>query len=87
MELRFVESESTFDYFASTASYVRRFGKPWRSTATSTASFVSLNRGRAVATRGAKALPASALETPASRSCLTNSFGLATGGPLPELMP
>ena len=28
MELRFVESESTFDYFASTASYVRRFGKP-----------------------------------------------------------
>jgi hypothetical protein len=28
MELRFVESESAFDYFAATASYVRRHGKP-----------------------------------------------------------
>jgi hypothetical protein len=28
MELRFVKSESTFDYFASTVSYLRRHGKP-----------------------------------------------------------
>jgi hypothetical protein len=28
MELRFVRSESTFDYFASTESYLRRYGKP-----------------------------------------------------------
>jgi hypothetical protein len=28
MELRFVASESTFDYFASTESYLRRHGKP-----------------------------------------------------------
>ena len=28
MELRFVDSESTFDYFASTASYLHRHGKP-----------------------------------------------------------
>ena len=28
MELRFVDSESTFDYFASTASYLNRHGKP-----------------------------------------------------------
>ena len=28
MELRFVDSESTFDYFASTQSYLKRHGKP-----------------------------------------------------------
>lgn len=28
MELRFVQSESTFDYFASTVAYLRRHGKP-----------------------------------------------------------
>jgi hypothetical protein len=28
MELRFAESESTFDYFAATRSYVERYGKP-----------------------------------------------------------
>ena len=28
MELRFVEVESTFDYFASTAAYLKRHGKP-----------------------------------------------------------
>ncbi len=28
MEIRFVASESTFDYFASTESYLRRHGKP-----------------------------------------------------------
>jgi len=28
MELRFVESESTFDYFAATHRYLRRYGKP-----------------------------------------------------------
>jgi hypothetical protein len=28
MELRFVRSESTFDYFAATDSYLRRHGKP-----------------------------------------------------------
>src|SRR3569832_1195398 len=28
MELRFVQSESTFDYFASTETYLRRHGKP-----------------------------------------------------------
>lgn len=28
MELRFADSESTFDYFAATASYLRRHGKP-----------------------------------------------------------
>lgn len=28
MELRFVESESTFDYFAATATYLQRHGKP-----------------------------------------------------------
>ena len=28
MELRFVSSESTFDYFASTKAYLERHGKP-----------------------------------------------------------
>jgi hypothetical protein len=28
MELRFAESESTFDYFAATRSYLKRYGKP-----------------------------------------------------------
>lgn len=28
MELRFIASESTFDYFASTRSYLERYGKP-----------------------------------------------------------
>jgi hypothetical protein len=28
MELRFVESESAFDYFRSTIAYLRRHGKP-----------------------------------------------------------
>jgi hypothetical protein len=28
MELRFVRSESTFDYFESTSNYLRRHGKP-----------------------------------------------------------
>ena len=28
MELRFVEVESTFDYFASTVTYLQRHGKP-----------------------------------------------------------
>jgi len=28
MELRFVKSESTFDYFASTVTYLERHGKP-----------------------------------------------------------
>jgi hypothetical protein len=28
MELRFVASESAFDYFASTRSYLERYGKP-----------------------------------------------------------
>jgi hypothetical protein len=28
MELRFVPSESTFDYFDATRSYLQRFGRP-----------------------------------------------------------
>jgi hypothetical protein len=39
MELRFVQTESAFDYFASTVSYPRATASPWPFTATSTASF------------------------------------------------
>jgi hypothetical protein len=28
MHLQFVESESTFDYFAATRAYLERYGKP-----------------------------------------------------------
>ncbi len=38
MELRFVATESTFDYFEATQAYLRRTASRWRSTATSTAS-------------------------------------------------
>ena len=38
MQLRFVASESAFDYFRATRSYLETHGKPVASTATSTAS-------------------------------------------------
>jgi hypothetical protein len=38
MQLRFVTSESAFDYFRTTRAYLEERGKPPRSTATSTAS-------------------------------------------------
>jgi hypothetical protein len=46
-ELRFVQSESAFDYFGATASYLRRHGKPVaRSTRTSTASSACAAKAR-----------------------------------------
>jgi hypothetical protein len=45
MELRFVEVESTFGYFASTVTYLRRHGKPVAFfAATNTASSASTTR-------------------------------------------
>ncbi|MBK8169025.1 MAG: helix-turn-helix domain-containing protein [Sandaracinaceae bacterium] len=58
MELRFVRSESTFEYFAATERYVRAHGKPCAFTATRPASFASMPRmhARATATRNLDAL-------------------------------
>ena len=38
LQLRFVTSESAFDYFRTTRAYLERMASRWRSTATSTAS-------------------------------------------------
>ena len=48
MELRFVVTESAFDYFEATVAYLQRHGRPIAFTATSTASSESTTRARQV---------------------------------------
>jgi hypothetical protein len=49
MHRQFVESESTFDYFAATWAYLERHGKRWRFAPTSTACSGSTRRMRPAA--------------------------------------